>query len=80
NMYAEPSRFQDRTQKCNGRTLAVGAGNMNHRRQAALRMAKPAKKAPHAVEREIDPLGMEREQARKDDINCNHSESHSPAN
>ena len=58
NMHAEPGRFQDCTQKSSGRTLAIGAGDVDHWRQAALGMTEPIQNAPHAVEREIDPFGM----------------------
>jgi hypothetical protein len=40
--------------------LAIGAGNMDHRRQPVLRIAQRVQQPPHAVERQVDDLGVQR--------------------
>ena len=51
--------------KAIGRAFAVGAGDMDHRRQAPLRMIERGEHTLDAVKREIDPLGMQRQQPRQ---------------
>ena len=54
-------RFQHRAHERDGRAFAVGAGDVDHRRQPALRMAELREDALHAVEGEVDPLGVQRQ-------------------
>ena len=42
--------FQDRAQEGDRRALAVGAGNMNDRRQFSLGMVERGKQSLHAIE------------------------------
>ena len=51
-----------------GRALAVGAGDVDHRRQAALGVAEGGEQALDAGEREVDDLGVERGQAVEDAV------------
>ena len=64
-MHALARRLQHRAQEGDGRALAVGAGDMDHRRQ--LRSGWPsAREQPlDAVERQIDALGMQRQSAAR---------------
>ena len=48
--------------------LAVGPGNVDDRRRGALRVAERVEQPGHAPEREVDGLGMEREQAVEDRV------------
>jgi len=50
------------------RALAVGAGDMDHRRQPALGMIQRREQPLDAVEREIDELRMELAKALQDPI------------
>ena len=61
---AKAGSFQDRAQIRDGRTLAIGAGDMDHRRQFAFGMAEPLQQPVHAVEAEVDPARMQRGQPR----------------
>ena len=60
-MHALARRFQDRAHESDGRSLAVGAGDMDHRRQPPLRMIERGKEPLDAIERQIDALGMQRQ-------------------
>ena len=51
--------FQDRAQIGNRRTLAIGAGDMNHRRHPPFGMTEPCEQALDTVEGEIDFLRMQ---------------------
>ena len=73
-MHALAGRFEDRAHERDGRTLAVGAGDMDDRRQVPLGMAERAEDAPHAVKRQVDTLGMQGEQPREDRVNLCHRE------
>jgi hypothetical protein len=42
---------------------------MDHRRQLAFRMPDRGQQPPHPIEREIDQLGMQRQEPRDDGIN-----------
>ena len=55
--------FQDRAQVSNRRTLAVGAGDMNDRRQIALGMVEPLQQQLHALQTKVDASGMQLRQA-----------------
>ena len=48
--------------------LAVGAGDMDHRRQAALGMAQRCQQPLDPAEREVDDLGVQRVQAGEDQV------------
>ena len=60
-MDAQAGGLQDRAQIGDGRALAVGAGDMDHRRQLGFGMIEPLQQALHAIEAEIDPLRMQRD-------------------
>ena len=57
------SRLRHGAQIGDGRALAVGSGDMNDRRQLILRIAEVGEQPPHAVERKIDSLWIERVEA-----------------
>ncbi len=60
--------FQHGAHERDGRSLAVGAAHMDDRRQVLFRMAEPIEHMPHAIERKIDALGMQRQQPRQDGV------------
>ena len=64
-MDALARRFEDRAHESNGGAFAVGAGDMDHRRQAPLGVIERGEKALDAVERKIDTLGMQRQEPRQ---------------
>ena len=68
DVHAQAGRFQDRAHERDGRALAVGAGDMDDRRQLALGMVERGQNPPHAIERQIDQLGMQRGEPRDDGI------------
>src|SRR5262245_63650605 len=68
NMHAQARRFEDRADERDGRALSIGPGDMNHRRQLAFRMPDRGQQPPHAIERKIDQLGVQREQPLDDGI------------
>ena len=63
-MHALPRRFEDGAHECDGRTLAVGTGDMDHRRQMPLGMAERRQQPFNATERQVDSLRMKRQQPR----------------
>ena len=63
-MDAQARRFQDRAQISDRRALAVGAGDVDHRRQLALGMIEPLQQPVHPIQAEIDALRMQRRQPR----------------
>ena len=63
-------RFQDRAHESDGGAFAVGAGDMDYGRQPPLRTAERRQYALDAIERQIDPLRMQRQQPRKDLADC----------
>ena len=67
-MHPSPGRFKHRAHERNGRSFAVGARDMDDGRQALFRMAQPLEHMPHAVERKIDALGMQRKQPCEDGV------------
>ena len=67
-MNALARRFEDRAHEGDGRAFAVGAGDMDHRRQPPLRMIERGQQPLDAVERQIDALGMQRQQPRQDGV------------
>ncbi len=62
DVHALAGRFQDRAHEGDGRALAVGAGDMDHRRQTPLRMIERGEDALDTIERKVDPLGMQRKE------------------
>ena len=60
DVHPQPCRLQDGAHEGDGRALAVGASDMDRRRQLALGMAEVRENAPHPIERKIDPLRMQR--------------------
>jgi len=71
-VHAPPRGFQNSSQKGDCRSLAICAGNVNDRRQLTLRMAERAKKALHAIERQIDTLGVQPHYPRHNGIDLIH--------
>ena len=65
DMHAFARRFEDGAHEGDGRALAIGAGDMDHRRQMPLRMIERVKHPLDAIEREIDALGMQRQKPRQ---------------
>ena len=65
---AQARRLTDRAQESNGRTLAVGAGNVNDRRQATLGMIQCREDAMHPRQIEIDTLGVQRREPRQQTV------------
>src|ERR1700736_6190893 len=61
---AQTSRLKDRPQIRNRRPLAIGAGDVNDRRQSALGMVEPFQQPMHPRKIEVDALGMQRRQPR----------------
>ena len=55
--------LEQRPRKGGGRSLAVGAGDVDHRRQAILRIAEPIEQPRDAVQRKVETLRMQRHQA-----------------
>ena len=64
-MHALARGLEDRAHERDGRALAVGAGDVDDRRQPPLRMAERGEQPLDAAERQIDALGMQRQQARE---------------
>jgi hypothetical protein len=69
---AQRRGFEDRAHERDGGALAVGAGDVDHRRQAPLGMIERLQDAPHAVERQVDQLRMKLQQAPNDGIDLAH--------
>ena len=68
DMHALAGRFQDRAHEGDGRAFAVGAGDMDQRRQLLFGMIERGKQALDAVERQVDALGMQRQEPRQDGV------------
>ena len=60
DVHPQPRRLAHGAQKGAGGALAVGAGDMDHRRQMQLRVAQIGQQTLHASEAQIDELGVER--------------------
>ena len=67
-MHALPRGFEDRAHERDGRALAVGTGDVDHRWQAPFRMAERGEEALDAAEREIDALRVQRQQSGEDGL------------
>ncbi len=65
NVHAFAGRFEHRAHECDGRALAIGAGDMDDRRQPPFRMIELGQKALDAAERQVDAPGMQRQQPRQ---------------
>ncbi len=63
-MNAQAGGCQNRAQVCDRRTLAIGAGDMNDRRQLALGMVEPLQQPLHPLQTKIDTPGVQRGQPR----------------
>src|SRR5262249_20661293 len=68
DVYAPAGRVEHGPQVGDDRALAVGAGDVDDRRQAALRMADRVEQPPDAAERQVDELRMQLRQPLEDDI------------
>ena len=66
DVYAKALRLQHGTEKGTHRTFAVGAGNVQHRREIFLRISERRKKPADAIENKIDTFGVERKQPFED--------------
>ncbi len=66
----QPRGFEAGAQEGDGRALAVGAGDMDHRRQPTLRLAQRRQQPQHAVERQVDELRMQPQQPLQDGVNA----------
>ena len=74
-MYTLARSLQSRAQKSDCRPLAVGPGNMDHRRQFFLRVIERSKKTLDAIERQVDALWMQRGQPRNNRVDGRHNYS-----
>ena len=59
DVHALAGSFQHRAHEGDGRSLAVGPGDVDHRRQARFRMAKTCKKPLDPAERQIDTFRVQ---------------------
>ena len=66
DMHALPRRLRHRPQEGAGAALAVGAGDMHHRRQAALGMIELRQQLVQPIQAEIDQPRMQAVQPRDD--------------
>src|ERR1700730_8421465 len=64
DMNAQARGFQNRAQIRDRRTLAIGAGDVNDRRQLAFGMFEPFQEPLHSLEIEIDTPGVQGRQPR----------------
>ena len=67
-MDAIAGRLEEGAQKGKGRALAVGAGDMDDRRQMLVRTAECREQPLYPLERQIDEPDMERLQPLENDI------------
>ena len=65
DVHALARRFEHGAHEGDRRPFAVGAGNVDHGRNAAFGVAERIEDAPDAVERQVDALGMQRQQPRE---------------
>ncbi len=63
DVHAFAGRLKNRTRERDGRTLAIGAGHMDGRRQMALRITERGKQPLDAIQRKVDALRMQRQQS-----------------
>ncbi|MNC74597.1 hypothetical protein D3C75_1259790 [compost metagenome] len=67
-MDAQTRRLGDGPDQGDGRALAVGAGDMDHRRQLVLRIAQRRTKGPHPLQRQVDALRMAGQKTLRDRV------------
>ena len=67
-MDPQARRLGDGPDEGDGRTLAVGAGNMDDGRQPVLRITQRRTQDAHPVQRQVDPLRMPRAQSLGDRV------------
>ena len=72
DMHLPPVGFEHRPHEGGGRPLAVGAGDVDHRRQAPLGMAEIGHQHIDPLEREIDLARVQMEQALQDGVRSFH--------
>ena len=65
DVHALPRGLQDRAHEGDGRALAVRPRHVDDRRQAPLRVVEPREQPLDAAEREVDRLGVKRQEARE---------------
>ena len=65
---AVATRLEPRADHRDGRAFAVGAGDVDHRRQAAFGMAERGQKPFDPTERQVDDLRVQRHQAFEDAV------------
>ena len=70
DMHALAGRFKNRAHEGDGRAFAVGAGDMDQRRQFLFGMIERGKQALDAIERQIDALWMQRQEPRQNGVDC----------
>ena len=72
-MCCEASAFDTGAEHGQRRTFAIGPCDMDHGGEFVLRVAERVEQLPHAIQREVDDLGMKRHHPLKDDIrSCVH--------
>ena len=74
DMDALSRRFEKGAEIGDGRALGIGAGNVDHRRQALLRIAHIGEQTQNTFEAEIDQLGMQTGQALQNGVGAGHRE------
>ena len=60
--------FEPRADHCLRGAFAVGARDVDHRRQAAFWIAERIQQTPHPIKRQVNDLGVQRHHAREDDV------------
>jgi hypothetical protein len=65
-MHALSRGLGHRTQEGAGAALAVGPGDMDHRRQAAFRVIEPIQQGAQTVQAEVNEPGMQPLEAGRD--------------
>src|ERR1041385_4064859 len=74
-VHALSRSFQDGAQKGDCRSLAICAADVNYRRKLPLGMVQRAKQPLHAIERQIDTLGVKPHYPRHDGIDLIHDDT-----
>ena len=72
DMHLLAARFEKGAQIGDGRALGIGAGHVDGRRQPVLRIAQLLQERQHAIEAEIDQLGMELAEAGENGVGAGH--------
>ena len=71
-MDAQTCSFQHGAEEGLRGAFAIGARDMNHRRQFLFRVIQPLQDALHAIQAEINDLRMQREKPRQNGITDSH--------